>query len=210
MDSSAVVAQQASSNLLDVLKVVFGGIISIASVYVAILVYLIRKREPWGRSLFEIFKLMETKEMRHIRRQVVYACAPDQPGVWTAPGLNARNTHDAIDRWGAYMDMLSLLYFSRQLNRVLFFEMYGDVIIRSAYKLAHYANEQRLLRGEQFWLPYQLLTRDILRVWKRRVKRGSYPPSIGFAERPDELTVESMQANTELRRFLSANRRKLL
>lgn len=154
-----------NTEILEILKVIFGGILSLVSIYIAFLVYLLRKREPWGRAYFEIVKQMEKEEFRIIRKKVIYNYPTEYQEDWEAPDLTSEQTQESIDKWGAQMDILSLLYFSRQLNKTLFFEMYGDVIIRSAYKLASYANAQRVQRGQQFWLPFQLLTIDLLKMW---------------------------------------------
>lgn len=195
---------------LELLKVIFGGIISLASVIIAILVYLIRRREPWGRALFEIVKTMESEKLRSIKKEVVYKYPIDFQVDWAAEDRSPYETREALERWGAEMDMLSLLYFSRQLNKVLFFEMYGDVIIRSAYRLASYVNEQRLKRGQQFWLPFQSLTLDLLRLWKERSEKGKFPSRIGFPDSPEELTLETLLGNVQFCRFLQANNRKLV
>jgi hypothetical protein len=195
--------------ILEILKVVFGGIISLASIYIAILMYHVRKREPWGRAYFEIVKLMEKDVIRKVRKKVIYNYPSKYQEDWTAPRLTTEQTQEAIDKWGAQMDVLSLLYFSRQLNKILFFEMYGDVILRSAYKLACYANNQRIKRGQQFWLPFQLLTLDLVKVWKKRIKKGKYPVRIGFAKNKDGFTPDEFFGNVEIERFLLANKRKL-
>jgi hypothetical protein len=195
---------------LELMKVIFGGIISLTAVIITFLVYLIRRREPWGRALFEMAKIMESDELRSIRRNVVYKYPIGFQEEWTAENLSVDQTRQAIDRWGVQMDMLSLLYFSRQLNKVLFFEMYGDVVIRSAYRLASYANRQRLKRGQQFWLPFQTLTLAILRLWKKRSKKGKFPSKIGFPDSSDGFTLETMLNDLEFRRFLQANNRSLL
>ena len=97
---TVIFIQDSAGQSFEQLKILFAGIISLASVIVAYRVYSIRRREPWGRALFEIVKLMETDDMRHLRRKVVYASNPEQPGTWTAPGLSSEDTHAALDRWG--------------------------------------------------------------------------------------------------------------
>lgn len=159
---------------------VSSAIASVAAL-VVLLTYLIRRREPWANALLSIMDRLETTEIRHIRRNVIYLYPRDHDGEWHAPDMDGQQTKAAIDLWGAEMDLLALLYFSKQLNRLAFFEIYGDVVLRTAYKLAPYANKQREERGEQFWLPFQKLTRALLILWSSRAKKNLYPETIGFA-----------------------------
>ena len=101
--------------------------------------------------------------------------------------------------------MLALLFFSKQFNRVEFFEIYGDVVLRTAYKLAYYANQQRLIRGEQFWLPFQKLTLELLKLWSMRAKKNQYPESIGFPECDTKITPNEFKNDTYIIKFLKAN-----
>ncbi len=193
----------------ELIKLIFGGVISLASIAVAVMVYLIRRRQPWAQALFHIVNTLESDEIRLIRHEIIYKCPNDDTGGWAAAGKDANQTQEAIDKWGAYMDMLSLLYFTKQFNTTLFFNMYGDVIIRTAYKLAPYAYQQRPIRGEQFWLPFQELVLDLLKVWKKRSGKGKYPDRIGIPGAPDKVTREALLQNEKFRSFLQANSLKV-
>lgn len=191
------------------LGIVISSGIASASALIAFFAYLIRRREPWANALLSIMDRLEQTEIREIRRKIVYNYPREHDGDWRAPDLNVDDTNAAINRWGAEMDLLALLYFSRQLDRVAFFEIYGDVVLRTAYKLAPYANRQREERGEQFWLPFQKLTLALLRLWNKRARKDKYPGTIGFPGSKERISPHELKNDHHLRRFLQANSLRL-
>ncbi len=156
----------------------FALIVSLVSAILSLLSYRIKRREPWVQALFNIMERIETTEMRTIRREIIYRF-PRESTTWEIKNTSLEKIEFAIDRWGAEMDMLSLLFFSNQTDNIAFFEIYGDVILRSAYNLAPYVNEKRMERGEQFMLPFQKLSLEMVKIWSKRAKKGLYSKSIG-------------------------------
>lgn len=187
------------------LLAISGAAISLFSAFIALLAYLITRRQLWANAIFQVVDRLESPEMRDIRYGVVYLYPRDAPDQWAPPGRTPEKTKFDLDRWGAEMDLLSLLFFSNQLSRVLFFEMYGDVIIRSAYKLAPYANRQRLIRGDQFWLPFQKLSFVLLQMWSKRAKKRKYPGKIGIPGSSDQLAPEVLKSDVEFHQFLQTS-----
>ena len=184
-------------------------VLSLGSLAVAVLAYVISRPRTWAQILFRIVDRLETKEMRDIRHGVVYQYPKEEVPGWAASGKSEEETLAAINRWGAEMDLLALLFFTRQLDRVRFFEFYGDVLIRSAYKLAPHANRERLIRGEQFWLPFQQMTVELLRHWRRLARRRKYPERIGIPGSGEPMTLGDLKNDPEFRRFLQANGQRL-
>lgn len=192
-----------------IIIVVLSIFISLLSFIIALLVYLIRRREPWAQSLIKIMDRLETDEIRNIRRKIIYRIQRESEGEWVATNHTPEQTKDGIDRWGAEMDLLALLYFSKQFNPVEFFEIYGDVVLRTAYQLAPYANKQRLERGEQFWLPFQKLTLALLGLWSKRANKGLYPEQIGFPGNPTRITPSEFKNDVHVRQFIQASSLKI-
>ena len=183
----------------------FGLGISLASPVIALLAYLIIRRQLWANALFAVVDRLETEEMRRIRHSEVYLRSFHEDEEQCKQETPNNKAAEDIDRWGTEMDLLGLLFFSRQLDVNLFFDMYGDVIIRSAFKLAPYGNRQRLIRGEQFWLAYQKLSLKMIQMWTKRSKRGTYPQDIGIPSTSERLNPDTIIQNAEMCRFLSAN-----
>ena len=182
------------SNILEDFKLM----ISVVAAIIAYLVYRISQKGLWAQSLFKIADRLENEAMREIRKNHIYKYNPHEP-----------TDEEKINSWGAEMDMLSLLYFSRQLDKDKFFDMYGDVIIRSAYKLAGYGNVQREKRGKQFWLPFQKLSIDLFKRWILRVKHNDYPEKIGFPETPEKITLETLASDNDFKDFILANKARI-
>lgn len=95
-------------------------------------------------------------------------------GSWTD------DEKDAVNAWCALLDLVAVMGRSRQLDRVAFLDMYGDVTLRTIYQIAPYCNEQVRIRGKQFLLPLRMFTSDLIRLWRRQARRKHYPLTIGF------------------------------
>lgn len=198
-------------NPLDTQNIIIGIalIVSVISVCLSLLSYTIKRREPWAQALFNIMERVETSEMRQIRREIIYRF-PRNSTTWEIQDIPIKKIEFAIDRWGAEMDMLSLLFFSNQTDNVAFFEIYGDVILRSAFNLAPYVNEKRMERGEQFMLPFQKISLEMVKIWSKRAKKGLYSKSIGIpGSETTEITPAQFARDRHILRFLSANSLKL-
>lgn len=90
----------------------------------------------------------------------------------------------AVNAWCAHLDLVAVLIQSRQLARVAFLDLYGDVVLRTIYQIAPYCNHQVTIRGKQFLLPLRRLTDDLVHMWRRQAKRRRYPLTIGFPAQP--------------------------
>jgi hypothetical protein len=85
-----------------------------------------------------------------------------------------------------------------------FFRIYGDVFLRSVYQLAPYANSQRTLRGDQFWLPMSDLATKVIATWEKQVVFESYPAEIGIPHHSGlRLTPQVFAEDKEIQRFLA-------
>ena len=194
-----------TGNVNTIIIATFSVLFSLLSLVVSFLIYLIRRREPWVQSLIKIMDRLEKDEIRDIRRKIVYKINRDSQGDWIAPGYTSEQTKDGLDRWGVEMDLLALLYFSKQFSTAEFFEIYGDVVLRTAYQLAPYANQQRMERGEQFWLPFQKFTLALLGLWIDYSNKGLYPGRIGIPGGSNKVSPTDFQNDTHMRTFLQAN-----
>lgn len=174
-------------------------IISVINLIIYVLMFLIRRKEPWAQSLINLVDRIENEELRRIRREVIYKLSRDD---WSVNDMEKEEVEKKIDRWGAEMDILALLYFSGQINKEGFFQLYGDVLIRTIYQLAPYANEQRRKRGKQFWLLFSRLGVEIKKEWERQVKKKKYPSAIRSPHMNDTISIKGFQSDGEVQDFL--------
>lgn len=182
------------------------------SLVVAVLNYLERRKQSWGQALFRIADRLENDEMRRIRHTIIYQYRQENAEQSATAEPSQPSNQSGIDRWGAEMDLLALLFLSKLVDPSLFFHMYGDVVLRSAYALAPYVNKQRSIRGNQFWLPFQQLTAKLLKVWKKKTKKHwlwiiprntPYPETIGLPSSQHSITPSTFKADAEVTRFLN-------
>ncbi|HEX2897196.1 MAG TPA: hypothetical protein VHP63_04010 [candidate division Zixibacteria bacterium] len=193
------------TDAINIVNLITAGLFTIATFVLAYLAYTIQKRQPWAQALFEIVKFLESDDVRHIRHDIIYKCPKDSGNTLEIEGIKPHEAKQSIDKWGMYMDMISLLYESKQLNNKLFFDMYGDVIIRTAYKLSSYAVAERKIRGDQFWLPFQRLVVDFLQFWKKYSRKSKYPLEMGIPGEQDKVTIQFFLNNQSFQTFIQAN-----
>jgi hypothetical protein len=106
-----------------------------------------------------------------------------------------------VDRWCAQLDLIALLLAAEQLDLDAFFSMYGDVLLRSIYIVAPYANWQREERGRQFLLPLSELTARLIAAWRRLAATERYPREIGLRYADQSLTPGYLQVDAHVSAF---------
>lgn len=180
-----------------------GLLAAIAATASAVAAYLLyRNQKGWNNSdaFLRITERLESKEMRDIRNHYVYAVQRDDASEWEEA------QRIAIDTWGAELERCATVILAEQVDMAAFFRIYGDVLLRSIYQLAPYANAQRAERGNQFWLPMSDLAARVIVTWKRQVLFGIYPGEIGLPHHPElRLTPEVFVEDSETRTFLSVS-----
>lgn len=184
-------------------------VLSLGSAVTAFIALKLSRGQAWGESLARISDRLETTEMRQIRRELVYTYRSRDPASGPRAEAIVEEERLAIDRWGAEMDILAAVFFSGTVDRVRLFETYGDVVLRSAWHLAPYANSERTNRGAQFWLPFQDLVLAHLGLWHSRSRTGRYPTSIVIRGTGEFISVNRMLQDKEVRLFLEANLREV-
>jgi hypothetical protein len=170
-------------------------IISILSAVIAYSLYRLNTRQVSGDVIYRVIEQLEAPPLREIRR-MVYALERDKFAEWD------KETLQKLDLWGAELDIVAtVLRLDSDTNA--FFYLYGDVILRSIYQIAPYANHQRTIRGKQFLLPLEKFGRDLIRIWKLSVKSGEYPHVIGLPNRPTiSLSYETFNTDRDCQGFL--------
>ncbi|WP_420642408.1 hypothetical protein [Candidatus Leptofilum sp.] len=177
-------------------------IVALFSLHNSIRTYQFRVRQGQASTLFQVMERLETDEMRVIKHEIIYPFEGNNSGL-------SNSEVNQIQCWGAEMDIISLLVRNKIIDNEDFFRVYGDVIMRTAYRLAPFANSRRSSRGDQYWMEYQLLTVNILKIWRKQRQVGDYPQVIGLPNTEQQLTLEQLLGDPSFRRFLSANNVKL-
>ena len=176
------------------------AIAALASAISAYLLY--RNQRGWNNSdaFLRITEQLEAKGMREVRNHYVYAVDRDDAEQWN----EAQRTE--IDAWGAELERCATVILAEQVEISAFFRIYGDVFLRSIYQLAPYANAQRAVRGDQFWLPMSDLATKVIATWKRELLFGRYPAEIGIPHHPGlRLSPSILAEDDEIQRFLAAS-----
>ncbi len=184
-------------------------VLSFGSAVTALIALGLSRGQAWAESLSRISDRLETAEMRTIRHDIVYTHRLKEPATGPRAEVVTETERLAIDRWGAEMDVLAALFLSGTVDKVRFFETYGDVILRAGWQLAPYGNGERAHRGNQFWLPFQDLVLAHLELWQIRIRKGRYPESIALRGSKESISVSRMFEDGEVRRFLEANGRRV-
>lgn len=199
----ALVALRATTNDssgMEWLPALLAAIAAAASAASAFLLY--RNQKGWNNSdaFLRITERLESKEMRDIRNHYVYAVHRDDAAEWE------EEQRIAIDTWGAELERCATVILAEQVDMAAFFRIYGDVLLRSIYQLAPYANAQRVQRGSQFWLPMSDLAAKVITTWKRQVLFGMYPAEIGIPHHPGiRLTPDVFARDGATRTFLEVS-----
>lgn len=139
----------------------------------------VRLQRRWGSAdaFLRVAEVFENDTFRRYK-SLIYGLDRSAFASWTEEETNSVNT------WCAQLDLVAALIRSKQLNKVEFFNMYGDVVLRTIYQVSPYCNYQLTIRGKQFLLPLRLLTADLIRTWRRLAVRRRYPLTIGFPAQP--------------------------
>lgn len=179
---------------------VASAVAGVSSALTALLAIRLQKR--WGATdvFIRIAEQLENPELRKHRR-VVYSIDRNAFETWT-PEQTA-----SVDAWCAHLDLVSVLAQSRQVDKVAFLNLYGDVVLRTIYQVAPYCNHQVEIRGSQFLLPLRLLTGDLVRLWRKRSRRHYYPTIIGFPTQPSVRLSPDVFDNDEAVRAFRVDRR---
>lgn len=179
------------SNLISNISI----ILSIISAIIAFSVYRLNMRQVSGDIIYRIIERFETPHMRDLRR-TIYSLERDKFLEWD------NETQRKVDMWGAELDVVSTVLV-QEANVIAFFQLYGDVILRSIYQVAPYGNHQRITRGRQFLLPLEKFGGQILNIWKKSVKKREYPSVIGLPNRPTiSLSYDTFMTDRDCQTFL--------
>jgi hypothetical protein len=149
---------------------------AIASAIAAYLAYHRQNTAMQSDALFRAVDRLESSDARNRRSRVIYDISRDDFASWSD------DEREAVHTLAADLDFVALLVLSGKLDMAAFFSMYGDVMLRSAYKVAPYANSQRDLRGSQFLLPLSRLLVLVIVIWRREAHRGRFPWVIGIPQ----------------------------
>ncbi|WP_173076581.1 hypothetical protein [Phytohabitans rumicis] len=139
----------------------------------------VRLQRRWGSTdaFLRIAQQFETPEFRK-HRTVIYNLERDSFQSWS------EEETAAVNAWCAHLDLVAVLIQSRQVGKVAFLNLYGDVVLRTIYQIAPYCNHQITIRGKQFLLPVRLLSGTLVRTWRKRAGGRRYPITIGFPAKP--------------------------
>jgi hypothetical protein len=173
---------------------VISAVIALIAAYAAMLSYRINLRRHLTESLLRIADRLENKDRRSLRR-TVYRLSRLEHSKWSS------DQKEAVDTWAAELDLISLLLSAKQIDRQSFFQIYGDVVIRSIYQLAPYANAQRQERGRQFLLPLGRLVPQLIRQWQSESRRHNYPEEIGTRGGGVRVSLAAFREDEACRRF---------
>lgn len=180
-----------SSDLLAFISI----IIALASALIAYSLFRLSIRQVSGDVLYRIIDRLEEPSMRELRRKI-YSLDRDAFREWDA------ELQSEVDRWGAELDVISTLL-SQETNITGFFNLYGDVFLRSIYQMAPYGVYQRTQRGDQFWLPIEVFGTRMMKVWGKAVKNGKYSRVIGVpGAKSVSISVETFKADRNCQSFL--------
>lgn len=170
-------------------------IISVVSAIIAYSIYRLNTRQVSGDVIYRIIEQFESLAMRDVRR-AIYTLDRDDFSQWDNDVLRK------VDMWGAELDVVATILYQEE-KMIPFFMLYGDVILRSIYQLAPYANQQRTMRGRQFLLPLERFGWQMLKIWRRTSKRGVYPTVIGIPNWPKvSLSYDSYMTDRDCQNFL--------
>ena len=172
--------------------------LSIISLYISIRTYWILIGQNKVENLYKVKERLDDPKMRDIRRNIIYEHDSKSEDF-------TDEEKKKIDQWGAEVDIVARLFFSGMIDVEGFFQVYGDVLIRSACNLCGYANIQRATRGNQFWLQYQKLALKLLKLWNKAIKKYGYPSKIGFPNSKKKITIRQLLANEEFVKFITCN-----
>ncbi|QYC38826.1 hypothetical protein Nocox_05995 [Nonomuraea coxensis DSM 45129] len=141
--------------------------------------FMIRLQRRWSSAdaLLRIAEVFESAAFRKYK-SIIYRLDRNAFSTWNEEEVAS------VNAWCAHLDIVSVLIQSRQISKVAFLNLYGDVTLRTIYQIAPYCNHQLALRGKQFLLPLRLLAGDLVRTWKRRAHKKRYPLQIGFPDQP--------------------------
>jgi len=170
-------------------------IISVVSAIIAYSLFRLNTRQISGDVIYRVIEQLEAPQMREIRR-MVYSLERDKFSEWD------KETLQKLDLWGAELDIVATVL-RQEADTEAFFYLYGDVILRSIYQIAPYANNQRTVRGKQFLLPLEKFGRHLISIWKLSVKNGEYPHVIGIPNRQTiSLSYDTFNTDRDCQGFL--------
>lgn len=180
-----------NSDLVSVISI----IISVVSAILSYNLYRLNTRQVSGDIIYRVIEQLEAPQMREIRR-AVYALERDDFLEWDSDTLRK------VDTWGAELDVVATVLF-QEADMKAFFQLYGDVIIRSIYQIAPYGNHQRTVRGKQFLLPLEKFGWKMIRIWKISIKKREFPTVIGLPNWPKvSLSVDTFKTDKDCQNFL--------
>ena len=145
------------------------------SAYAALLAH--RRQRSYGvaDTLLRVSERLDSPENAQVKDEIYKLWdRRDRFRTWSS------EERKRVDRWCAQLDLIALLLASEQLDLDAFFSMYGDVLLRSVYIVAPYANWQRDERGRQFLLPLSQLAGRLIADWRRLADKDHYPRQIGL------------------------------
>lgn len=179
------------SELLAVISIA----IALASAFITYSIFRLSMRQVSGDVLYRIIDRLEEPSMRELRR-TIYSLDRDAFREWDV------ELQSKVDRWGAELDVISTLL-SQETNITGFFNLYGDVFLRSIYQMAPYGIYQRTQRGDQFWLPIEMFGRRMMKVWQKAASNGEYSRVIGVPGAKNvSLSVETFAVDRNCQSFL--------
>ncbi len=167
-----------------------GGLVALASMVVTY--YLYRDSRHWQRvdAFLRIVDRLETPDKRDLRKSV-YNLDRLAFTQWTTD--QQRNA----EMWIAELDLIAILILNQHVHLRALCEMYGDVLVRSAYQLAPYIARAREDKGRQFALPFGRATFLLEATWRRGIGKRIFPEEIRLQQgaRPICLTPDIMAAD---------------
>lgn len=99
-------------------------------------------------------------------RKRIYALDRDNYNDWQEADKKA------VDIWVAYVDIVSTLVITRNIDRSDLIRMYGDVLFKTVYLLAPYVCQNQARLGHQYLKSTQIALPSLIRDWEKLSKRS--------------------------------------
>ena len=193
--------------LLSIVMAMFGIMISFFTLIYTIRALNIRERsletsrlQNKIENLYKIKIYIDSKEIRKIRR-MIYSLDLESTSINTMSDGNIQQ----IEQWGAEMDYISRLFHSGLIDRVGFFEIYADVVLRSAFLLSSFAMQRREERGRQYWIQFQKLVISLMIDWKSAQQAHTYPSEIKMPGGEKSISIQQLIHNEIFISFITNN-----
>ncbi|PFG17131.1 hypothetical protein ATK74_1693 [Propionicimonas paludicola] len=155
------------------------AIFVLLSVGAAIVTYRSNRTHGRVQSLIQVAEWFRRTQVKDARK-AIYKLDRDKHRKWND------TSRENIATWVGYLDVVSTLVLTGDLDRRDFVRMYGDTVFRTIYVLAPWLESQYATFGSQYLKSTQIVLPKLVREWDSLSKKRRFGPDGNY---PRELTI---------------------